>query len=354
VIHFHKVSVKEVRRETTDCVSISFDIPAELADSFKYKAGQYVTLRTNINGEEIRRSYSLCSSPLDNEWRVAVKKVEEGKFSELALNHLKAGDEIELMPPMGSFHTPLNASQIKKYVGIAAGSGITPVISIIKTVLRTEPHSNFTLIYGNQNRQSIIFREEIESLKNKYIDRFRVMHVLSREVTDATINSGRIDANKCEALFTKFVDINADEFFICGPEEMTFCVKDFLLAKGIQKKHIHFELFTSPNQKTKQSVKVVDDGPKSKITIIQDGRTISFDLAHKGENILDAAMRNGADLPYSCKGGVCCTCRAKLTQGEVDMEVNYALEEDEIRQGFILTCQSHPKTSEVVIDFDTK
>lgn len=355
MLHFHTVKVKEVRKETEDCVSVSFDIPEELHSQFQYKAGQYLTLRKYIKGEELRRSYSLCSSPLDNEWRVAVKNVPNGKFSAYALHEMKAGDEIELMPPMGAFHTEINASNKKKYVGIAAGSGITPILSIIKTILRKEPQSSFTLVYGNKNRHSIIFREEVEALKNKYIDRFRVMHVLSREITDAAINSGRIDAVKCDELFTKFININADEFLICGPEEMIFCVKDFLLGKGIPKKHVHFELFTSPNQKAAtQEIQKEEQGPKSRVTIILDGRSLDFDLNHEGENILDAAMRQGADLPYSCKGGVCSTCRAKLIEGEVDMEVNYALEDDEVKQGFILTCQSHPKTSKVVIDFDAK
>jgi ring-1,2-phenylacetyl-CoA epoxidase subunit PaaE len=355
VLHFHTVTVKDIRRETEDCVSVSFNIPEDLRSQFQYKAGQYLTLRKYLNGEEIRRSYSLCSSPLDNEWRVAVKNVTNGKFSAYALNEMKVGDEIELMPPMGAFHTEINSANKKKYVGIAAGSGITPVLSIIKTVLKTEQQSSFTLVYGNKNRNSIIFREEVEALKNKYIDRFRVMHVLSREVTDAAINSGRIDATKCEELFTKFIDVKADEFFICGPEDMIFCVKDFLMNKGIPKKHVHFELFTAPNQKAAvQEVKTEDAGPKSKVTVILDGRSFDFDLTHEGENILDAAIRLGADLPYSCKSGVCSTCRAKLVEGEVDMEVNYALEDDEVKQGFILTCQSHPKTPKVVIDYDAK
>jgi ring-1,2-phenylacetyl-CoA epoxidase subunit PaaE len=355
VLHFHTVTVKDIRRETEDCVSVSFNIPENLKSEFQFKAGQYLTLRKYLNGEEIRRSYSLCSSPLENEWRVAVKNVTNGKFSAYALNEMKIGDEIELMPPMGAFHTEISSSNKKKYVGIAAGSGITPVLSIIKTVLKTEPQSSFTLVYGNKNRNSIIFREEVEALKNQYIDRFRVMHVLSREVTDAAINSGRIDSMKCDELFTKFINLNADEFFICGPEDMIFCVKDFLLSKGISKKHVHFELFTAPNQKAAvQEVKHEDSGPKSKVTIILDGRSFDFDLTHEGENILDAAIRLGADLPYSCKSGVCSTCRAKLLEGEVDMEVNYALEDDEVKQGFILTCQSHPKTAKVVIDYDAK
>lgn len=357
MLHFHPLTVKEVRQETADTVSVAFQIPDALKESFSYKPGQYLTIKAIINGEEQRRSYSLCSSPLDNEWRVAVKKVPNGIFSTYANEQLKTGDVLEVMPPLGHFTTEVNDANKKEYIGFAAGSGITPIISIIKTVLHTEPQSRFTLVYGNKNRHSIIFKEIIEGLKNKYIDRFRVIHVLSREVTDANINSGRIDANKCNELFTMFANINADEFFICGPESMIFCVKDFLEAKGVDSKKIHFELFTSPGQKKQTNVsntQIQDDAPKSKVTIKLDGRSFDFELAYEGENVLDAALRQGADLPYSCKGGVCCSCRAKLVEGEVDMDVNYALEADEVKAGFILTCQAHPKTPSVVIDYDIK
>lgn len=357
MIHFYKVAVKEIRKETADCVSISFNVTDDLKKSFQYKAGQYITLRTEIDGEEIRRSYSLCSSPLMDEWRIAVKKVKGGIFSTYANEVLKVGDVLEIMPPIGNF-TPLITPEIKKqYVALAAGSGITPVISIIKTVLAAEPLSHFTLVYGNRNRHSIIFKEELEALKNKYIDRFRIIHILSREITDAAINRGRIDQQKCDELFTKPLDINADEFFICGPEKMIFCVKDYLLSKGVDNKKVHFELFTTPDQSKKiYSVNHIeeDNEETSHITIKHDGIATAFNLAFDGENILDAALHNGTELPYSCKGGVCCTCKAKLLSGKVEMEMNYSLEPDEIEQGYILTCQSHPKTKEVTIDFDIK
>ncbi len=357
MLHFHPLKVKDIRKETNDCVSISFHIPQELQQVFSYKPGQYLTLKATVNGEETRRSYSLCSAPASGQWRIAVKKVDGGAFSVYANEQLKAGDTLEVLPPLGHFTTDCHPANKKDYVGFAAGSGITPLLSIVSTVLQTEPGSRFTLVYGNKNRHSIIFREELEALKNRYMERFRVIHVLSREVTDATINSGRIDADKCDALFTKFANIQADEFFICGPEQMIFCVRDFLLAKGVDKKKVHFELFTTPGQAQAAATKrnaSVDEGPKSKVTIKLDGRTFDFELSHEGESVLDAALRKGADLPYSCKGGVCCSCRAKLVEGEVDMDVNYALEEDEVKQGFILTCQSHPKTPHVVIDYDVK
>jgi ring-1,2-phenylacetyl-CoA epoxidase subunit PaaE len=357
-LHFHPLQVAGIRKETSDCVSIAFSIPEELTDTFRYKQGQYVTLRTSINGEDIRRSYSICSSPLDNELRVAVKKVEHGVFSTYANETLKKGDTLDVMPPLGKFFTELNPSQEKKYAGFAAGSGITPLLSIIKTTLRTETKSSFTLVYGNRNRHSIIFKEELEALKNLYMDRFRVIHILSREKTDAPINFGRIDKNKCLTLCEKTIDVkNTDAFFLCGPEEMIFSVKETLVEKGVDPKKIHFELFTTPGSKqtaTATSHTSSGNEVKSKVTIKLDGIAFDFDLGFESESILDAALKNGADLPYACKGGVCCTCRAKLLEGEVDMDVNYGLEPDEIEQGFILTCQAHPRTEKVVVDFDTK
>lgn len=357
-IHFEQLTVREVRRETHDCVSIAFEVPEQLKETFRFLQGQYITLKTKIGGEEVRRSYSICSSPLDHELRVAVKKVPNGVFSTYANELLKAGDSLEVMPPMGKFFTPLLSSQKKNYVGFAAGSGITPLLSIIKTTLQTEKESTFTLVYGNRNRHSIIFRETLEALKNKYMNRFRLIHILSRETTDTPLNSGRIDADKCLTLCDKTIDLQrTDEFFLCGPEEMIFSVKNVLEEKGVAAQKIHFELFTTAGQQNKKIQQLeteTDKGPKSKITVKLDGISFDFELSQKGEAILDAALKQGADLPYACKGGVCCTCRAKLVEGQVDMEVNYGLEPDEIEQGFILTCQSHPKSEHVVVDFDVK
>jgi len=355
MLKFHAVQVKEVRRETPHAISIAFDIPPQLASTFAYKAGQYVTVRAVINGDEVRRSYSLCSSPLDNEWRIGVKKVDGGIFSTWANDVLKAGDTLELMPPMGNFTTNLAAANRKHYIGIAAGSGITPMLSIIKTALQTEPNSSFTLVYGNRNRPSIMFKEELEALKNKYIHRFNIIHILSREMTDANLNHGRINAEKCAHLFEKALNINADDFFICGPEEMTMDVRDYLLANGVPATSVHIELFTTTNTpSSKREIIQTPAESKSHITIKLDGIAFDFDLAFDDASILDAAAHQGADVPYSCKSGVCCTCRAKLVEGEVDMEVCYGLEPEEIEQGFILTCQSHPKSTRVVVDYDVK
>lgn len=356
-VHFHTLKVKQVKKETPDCVSIAFDIPEDLQKEFEFAHGQNITIKKNVEGEEIRRSYSICSSPFENELRVAVKKVEGGKFSCFANHELKTGDELEVLPPTGKFNTKLQTTNHKQYLAFAAGSGITPVLSIIKTTLQTEPHSSFTLVYGNRSRGSIIFFETLEGLKNKYVKRFNFINILSREKTDAPVNFGRINEAKLIEL-SRLIDYkNTDEFFICGPEEMIFCVKDFLEKQDIDKKKIHFELFTTPGQKKVkvQSTVYKESGPKSKITVKLDGRSFDFDLSFNSDtSILDAALQQGADLPFACKGGVCCTCKAKLLEGEVDMDVNWGLEHEEVEQGYILTCQSHPKTETVVVDFDIK
>ncbi|HEY6063958.1 MAG TPA: 1,2-phenylacetyl-CoA epoxidase subunit PaaE [Chitinophagaceae bacterium] len=357
-IHFHPLRIKEIKKETIDCVSVLFEIPEGLKKNFAFQQGQSLSMRTLINGEEVRRTYSLCSSPLDKEWRVAIKKVEGGLFSTYANDTLKKADVLEVMEPVGKFYTELDPAHKKNYLAFAAGSGITPVLSIIKTTLQTEPHSTFTLVYGNKSRASIIFFEELEGLKNKFIDRFNFINILSRERTESPVNSGRINTDKLNELAKLLDYASTDEIFICGPEEMIFCVKDYLQQKGINEKNIHFELFTSSTPKksiTKSSQSKKDTGPVSKISVKVDGRSFDFDLVLNSETtILDAALKQGADLPYACKGGMCCTCKARLLEGEVEMDVHWGLEHEEIEKGFILTCQSHPKTEKVVVDFDIK
>lgn len=361
-IHFHPLKVKAIRKETDQCVSVEFEIPGELAEAFRYRQGQSLTMRTFIGGEEVRRTYSLCSSPLDKQWKVAVKMVDGGVFSFFANEKLKPGDTLEVMEPVGKFYTDLNPSQKKNYLAFAAGSGITPVISIINTTLRTEPHSSFTLVYGNRSRASIIFFEELEGLKNKFMDRLNLIFILSRETTDAPLNSGRIDAGKLNELSRLIDYTTVDETFICGPEEMIFCVKDFLEQKGISEKHIHFELFTSTTPKKSKIPpeysglkSKIESGIQSMITIKVDGRSFELSIPFDSDtSILDAALKRGVDLPFACKGGMCCTCKARLLHGEVEMDVHWGLENDEIEKGYILTCQSHPKTEKVVVDYDIK
>lgn len=351
-LHFHKLTVKDIKHETPDCVSIAFDIPAELQKEFKFIQGQNITIKTDL--DETRRSYSICSSPLDNELRVAVKKVVNGVFSTFASETLKKGDVLEVMSPTGTFFTELKATNKKEYVFFAAGSGITPVISIIKTILKSEVKSNVTLVYGNKNVSSIIFREELEALKDKHLERFRIYHILSREKADSDFNNGRIDVDKCNQL-SMLINFNSvDDFFICGPEQMIFTVKDFLKGWGIDSKKIHFELFTTPTREhTKIYTPVKETSEEgSEITVTLDGRSFEFILDYNGNTILDAALAEGADAPFACKGGVCCTCKAKLLEGKVEMESNYGLDKSEVKAGFILTCQSHPRTKKVVVDYD--
>ena len=359
MIHFHPLRVKKVQKETDDCVSITFDVPPELQETFRFKQGQTLTIRKHFNGEEVRRNYSICSSPFDNKLQIGVKKMEGGLFSTWANEELKEGDVLEVLPPTGKFYTELHPSQKKNYVAFAAGSGITPILSIIKTTLLTEPQSEFTLVYGNRTKNSIIFKEELEALKDKFISRFRIYHILSREQTDTEINHGRIDVPKLELIFNKLINLkSSDAFFICGPEAMIFCIKNYLEEKGVVPDKIHYELFTVPGQKQSSVIhhlsSAKDEGPKAKVSVKVDGILFDFDLAQESESILDAALKQGADLPYACKGGVCTTCKAKLIEGEVTMDVNWGLEKDEIEKGFVLTCQSHPKTEKVVVDFDAK
>ncbi len=338
--------------ETADCVSIAFEVPGQLQKEFRFIQGQNVTIKTDL--DETRRSYSICSSPLDNELRVAVKKVPNGVFSTFATEKLKKGDTLDVLPPTGTFFTEVKSKNKKEYVFFAAGSGITPVISIIKTILKTETKSNVTLVYGNKNVSSIIFKEELEALKDKHLERFRIYHILSREKTDSDFNNGRIDIDKCNHL-SRLIDFNkVDDFFICGPEQMIFTVKDFLKGWGINSKKIHFELFTTPTREHTKIYTAVEETSEegSEISVTLDGRTFDFILDYNGNTILEAALAEGADAPFACKGGVCCTCKAKLLEGEVEMESNYGLDKSELKAGYILTCQSHPRTKRVVVDYD--
>ena len=355
-LHFHKLAVKNIQHETKDCVSITFDIPKELEKDFLFKQGQNITIKATMDKEEIRRSYSICSCPLDNELTIAVKKVYDGSFSTFANQNLTRGDVLEILPPTGTFYTEVAAANKKNYVFFAAGSGITPVISIIKTILRVEAESTVTLVYGNRNVSSIIFKEDLEALKDRYLQRFRIYHILSRERTEATINYGRIDVEKCLQL-SKLIDLAAvDEFFICGPEKMIFTLIEYLELNGISKKKIHFELFTTPTRENTKiyTAKKTTGEEGSEIIVKMDGRSFTFMLDYNSNNILDAALAQGVDLPFACKGGVCTTCRAKLVEGEVEMEANYGLEQEEVKAGFILTCQSHPTSKKVVVDYDNK
>jgi ring-1,2-phenylacetyl-CoA epoxidase subunit PaaE len=355
--YFNKLSVKDVRKETADTVSIAFEVPEALKDAYRFTQGQYLTLRMDIEGEEVRRSYSICSAKGADELRIAIKKVEGGLFSNYASKAIRDGDLIEVMTPQGKFFTPLSAENEHVYVAFAAGSGITPIISILKTTLFEESKSKFILFYGNRGFDHIVFREELEALKNLYPDRLSVHHVLSRESLGSDLFYGRMDAEKCRKYRQYFFQPQAiDAFFLCGPEEMIFEIKDTLIALGAAPEKIHFELFTTSSAHKKkrpaQQLGDVEAVFDAAITVIQDGTKFDFNLTSDGSSLLDAAMRAGADLPFACKGGVCSTCKAKLLEGQVEMEVNYGLEADEVANGFVLTCQAHPKTPKVVVSFD--
>jgi ring-1,2-phenylacetyl-CoA epoxidase subunit PaaE len=357
---FHPLQVKDIRRETDESVSIAFEIPKALKSEFEFIPGQYLTLKTEINGEEVRRNYSVCVSPLDGELRVAVKQVPFGKFSTFANQELQVGDRLEVMPPMGRFFKGDSSANNKEYVGFAGGSGITPIISILKSVLQSDTESSFTLFYVNRGFDSIIFREQIEGLKNEFLERLTVHHIFTREKLEAPLFNGRITKEKT-LQFAKFLfdPSKVDDYFICGPEEMMLAIRDALEQIGVDRKKIHLELFNAGTQKPKVQKPKTDkpnfDGKTgSQVTIILDGDRIEFPLEYGGNSVLDVALEKGADLPYACKGGVCCTCRAKLIEGEVEMDVNYALEPEEVEAGFILTCQSHPRTAKIVVDFDEK
>lgn len=350
---FHSLTVRDIRRETKETVSVAFDIPQNLTNDYQFEAGQYLTLKATIDGEEVRRSYSLCSSPIDGEWRVAIKQIENGVFSTYANKSLKKGHALEVMTPAGNFRLQPNKAAKKNYVLYAAGSGITPIFSILKTILSEEPNSTVTLFYGNKGFYGIIFREELEALKNKYLTRFRLIHLFSRESPGSRIQKGRIDAQKCGDLFDAFLkNETVDDVFICGPESMILDVKNTLVGKGVNEKHIHFELFGTVAAQSKSDDKIEVAGFESRIEVIVDGDSTEFVMDSNGMSILDAAQKAGADLPFACKGGVCCTCKAKVLEGAARMDVNYALIPEEVENNYILTCQAHPTTEKIVVSFD--
>lgn len=356
---FHRLKVSDVTRETDECVSIAFEVPESLKSEYKYIQGQYLTIKLNINGEEIRRSYSICSSPLlDKELRVAIKRVKDGRGSNYLNEKVKPGDELEVMTPMGNFYSELNAANKKNYVLFAGGSGITPMLSIIKTTLHTEPNSKLTLFYGNRDEASIIFKKQLNELEAKHADRLKVHHILEKPSDPAAddLFKGLLTPEKTKALIEKFVPLNPNnEFFICGPSAMMDCVKNALHHLNVNDKKIHIEYFTASLDQQKTAVKVEDTKHpfiESQVTVILDGEETTLMLKPDGPAILDAALDADLDVPFACKGAVCCTCRAKLVEGKVHMDMNYALSDAEVAAGFILTCQSHPLTPVVKVDYD--
>jgi ring-1,2-phenylacetyl-CoA epoxidase subunit PaaE len=351
---FHRLAVNDMRREAPDAVSLTFAIPAELANDYSFAPGQYLTLRTTMDGEEVRRSYSICSGPDDGELRIAVKKVDGGTFSNWAADELKAGDELDVMTPTGRFGVAPAPDEARVYVGFAAGSGITPILSIVKGVLAREPNSRFFLFYGNRSTSSMMFLEALEELKDRFLQRFSLFHVISGEEQDIPILHGRLDGEKVRVLLRSLVPAaSVDHVFICGPSGMSEDIETTCREIGVAGDRIHVERFVSEFGGKPRARKVIEASapPKALASLVIDGKRREVPVA-EDESILDAALRAGMDLPFACKGGMCSTCRAKLVEGDAQMEVNYSLEPWELKAGFILTCQARPVSDRVVVDYD--
>jgi ring-1,2-phenylacetyl-CoA epoxidase subunit PaaE len=351
---FHRLAVNDLSHEAVDAISLSFAIPSELAADYRFAPGQYLTLRTTMDGEEVRRSYSICSGPDDGELRIAVKKVDGGAFSSWAACELKAGDELDVMTPTGRFGVALAPDEARLYAGFAAGSGITPILSIVKGVLAREPKSQFFLFYGNRTTSGMMFLEALEELKDRYLQRLSLFHVISGEEQDLPILHGRLDGEKVRVLLRSLVPAaQVDHVFICGPTAMSEDIEAACREIGIAEDRIHVERFVSGLGGKPRPKRVVPASapPKAFAALIIDGKRREVPVA-EGEAILDAALRAGLDLPFACKGGMCSTCRAKLVEGEAAMDVNYSLEPWELKAGFILTCQAKPVSEKVVVDYD--
>ncbi|MET1412286.1 1,2-phenylacetyl-CoA epoxidase subunit PaaE [Roseibium sp. HPY-6] len=354
---FHSLEVTDIRRDTRDAVVVTLKPEEADADAFTFIQGQYLTFRRDFDGEELRRSYSICAGLDEGCLRVGIKRVEGGAFSTFANEQLKVGDRLDVMKPMGRFFTELDPANAKSYLGFAGGSGITPVLSIIKTVLAREPESTFTLIYANRQTSSIMFREELEDLKNRYLGRFSLIHILETEAQEIDLFTGRIDAEKMEMLFRLWIDADeVDTAFICGPEPMMLTIADSLRAHGLSDEQIRFELFAS-SQPGRAKARAKSEAAAAaagtcEVSVMLDGTTRSFQMEKDGRSVLEAAIENSMDAPFSCKAGVCSTCRAKVIEGEVEMETNHALEDYEVRAGYVLSCQCLPVSDKVVISYD--
>ncbi|UCE30447.1 MAG: phenylacetate-CoA oxygenase/reductase subunit PaaK [Burkholderiales bacterium] len=359
VPHFHTLSIRDVRPETAYAISVAFEVPDALREAYRFRQGQFLTLRHEVDGEELRRSYSICIGvpdyDRDRELRVAIKRVAGGRFSNWANEHLKAGQRIDVMTPDGRFFTELAPGQRKHYVGFAGGSGITPMLSLISTTLAVEPDSEFTLFYGNRAVASIMFVEPLEELKNRYIDRLRLYHVLSDEASELELLSGMLDLGRCRELLDALAPADTiDEAFVCGPEPMMDAAEQALLDAGVARERIHIERFGVPAPSGAPARPAASGGPSAEVILIVDGKERHLKVEFDGAPILDAGLAAGANLPYACKGGVCCTCRARVLEGEVRMDRNFTLEEHEMARGFVLTCQSHPVSERLVVSYDER
>ncbi len=357
---FHPLRVRTIQRDTEEAVIVSFEVPPELQTVFGFTQGQYLTLRRDIDGQDLRRSYSICAGVDDGDLRVGVRKVRGGVFSNWINEHLQPGDVVNVMAPQGRFFVPIEPQARRHHLGIAGGSGITPILSIMKTVLAREPASRFTLIYGNRSLKSTMFKEEIEDLKDRYLTRLVLHHVFSDEHTDAPINMGLMDRAKIgDFLRTLVAPATIDHAYACGPFQMNDEAEAALLAAGVPEDRVHIERFGVPQQPAGAVGAVVHearpgDAERSRIVIVRDGLRREIDFSRDQPSILDAASAAGLEVPFSCTSGVCGTCRAKVLEGDVRMERNFALGKDEVAAGFVLTCQAHPMTERVVLTFDER
>lgn len=354
--NFYKIQVQDIYKETEDTSVITFNIPEQLKETFQFRQGQYLTLKATINDEEVRRSYSLCSAPYENQWQVAVKQIPGGKFSTFVNTTLQTGDTLEVMLPSGKFGVNTNVAQSKNYLFFAAGSGITPILSMIKAHLKQEPHSTCKLFYVNKTAKSIIFKEALEQLRNQYFGRLEIYYFLTQERRDIELFNGRFDDEKMKVLSNIFIDIpDTNDVFLCGPEAMVNYVSQFLIDAGLPKELVHFELFVTgltEADKKRQERLAFKNVEGTEVTIIDGGKEFLFTMTNKHDNILDAALSAGADLPFACKGGVCSTCKCEVKSGNVEMKINYALNEKEVAQNLVLSCQAVPITDKVIVDFD--
>jgi ring-1,2-phenylacetyl-CoA epoxidase subunit PaaE len=352
---FHPLTVASIDQLTDDSVTITFDVPEELRDDFAFTHGQHLTIRTELAGDDVRRNYSICSPAGSGVLRVAVKRLPGGAFSKHALDVLTPGDVLDVMTPTGRFFTDLDAGNRKHYACVAAGSGITPVLSIVASTLAAEPESQLTLIYANRTHKSVMFLEEVEDLKDRYADRFQLLHVLSREPQEVELFSGRLDGERMGRIIDALLPAETvDEWFLCGPHAMVTELRQLLVTEGVSRRTIHAEVFHVESGPPVRRTPAAEAGQETgaKVTISLDGRRSTFSLPPDGPVVLDAALQVRSDAPFACKGGVCGTCRAKVLEGSVAMDTNWALEPDEVEKGYVLTCQSHPTSDTVVLDYD--
>ncbi len=352
-MQFHELTVTKVENTIRDAVVVTLEPKPGEEEAFRYLPGQHLTFRRDFDGEELRRSYSLCAAPGEGRLRVGIKRIEGGAFSNWANDTLKPGAVLEALPPSGVFHLP-ETRAAKSYLGFAGGSGITPVLAILKTVLEEEPESDFTLVYANRAVNTIMFKDELEDLKNRFMGRFTVIHVLEAGTDEIDLFTGRIDVAKVAALTRHCIDLTAmDAAYICGPEPMMKAIEAGLLAQGFPKGAIHYELFVSaqPGRLAARvaSARTETGGTTALVTIDGATRTLTMDREH---SVLEAALANDLPAPYACTAGVCSTCMAKVTKGEVEMRANHALEDDEVRAGYVLTCQCYPLSDEIEVDYD--